>query len=126
MHEQKAILFKDFKTAKMIMRTNNPLTIKRLGRRVSGFKRSVWEEKAKDIVKTANMAKFSQNPKLKKQLVATYPDILVEANPFDKIWGIGLSSDDSRAKNKRQWKGKNQLGYILTEVRNSFLMKKTD
>ena len=123
MHEQKAILFEDYDVASKIMQTKNPITMKRLGRRVSNFKQSVWEEEAKKIVKRANMAKYSQNPALKRKLYATYPKVLVEANPYDKIWGMGLSSDDPRAKNKRSWRGKNLLGYILTEVRNLLLLE---
>lgn len=33
---------------------------------------------------------FSQNDDLKTILFSTYPKTLVEASPYDKIWGIGL------------------------------------
>lgn len=63
------------------------------------------------------MFQFSQNEELKQQLLLTYPKTLVEASPYDRIWGIGLSEDDSRAWNELTWKGKNLLGKILTTVR---------
>lgn len=61
---------------------------------------------------------FSQNDDLKTILFSTYPKTLVEASPYDKIWGIGLRKDDPRAWNKSTWLGKNLLGEILTRVRD--------
>lgn len=61
---------------------------------------------------------FSQNDDLKTILFSTYPKTLVEASPFDKIWGIGLRKDDPGAWNKSTWLGKNLLGEILTRVRD--------
>ena len=43
---------------------------------------------------------------------------LVEASPYDKIWGIGLKSTSPLAQNRSTWKGTNLLGKILTEVRD--------
>lgn len=60
---------------------------------------------------------FSQNEELKQQLLWTHPKTLVEASPYDQIWGIGLSEDDPKAWNKLTWRGKNLLGEILTTVR---------
>ena len=37
-----------------------------------------------------NMAKFSQNSRLKAILLSTEDKIIVEASPYDTIWGIGL------------------------------------
>lgn len=61
---------------------------------------------------------FSQNDNLKTILFSTYPKTLVEASPYDKIWGIGLPQNDPRAWNKSTWLGKNLLGGILTRVRD--------
>lgn len=63
------------------------------------------------------MFQFSQNEELKQQLLLTYPKTLVEASPYDRIWGIGLSENDPKAWNKLTWRGKNLLGEILTTVR---------
>lgn len=68
-------------------------------------------------MKTGLIEKFSQNPDLKKALVRTGDAILVEASPFDKIWGIGISAKDAQ-KNK-PWEGENLLGKALMEVRDN-------
>ena len=61
-------------------------------------------------------AKFSQNPELKTQLLATGEKVLVEASPYDKIWGIGFNKSDALTS-KAKW-GQNLLGKVLMEVRN--------
>ena len=73
---------------------------------------------AKNLVLKANMAKFSQNPDLKRVLLDT-KGLIVEASPLDTIWGIGLDEDDPRALDRAQWKGTNWLGEVLTKVRAS-------
>jgi ribA/ribD-fused uncharacterized protein len=50
-------------------------------------------------------------------LLETKPKILVEASPYDKIWGIGLSIADAIKTPKSQWPGQNLLGKALVEVR---------
>ncbi len=51
-------------------------------------------------------AKFTQNPDLKKQLLATGNQVLIENSPTDTYWGCGASGD-----------GKNQLGQMLMYIR---------
>ena len=43
--------------------------------------------------------------------------MLVEASPYDKVWGIGLSTDDENAEKPLQWKELNLLAFILMKVR---------
>lgn len=50
-------------------------------------------------------------------MLLTYSKTLVEASPYDRIWGIGLSENDPKAWNKLTWREKNLLGEILTTVR---------
>lgn len=71
--------------------------------------------------KLSFLSKFSQNKKLKEQLLRTFPRTLVEASPMDRIWGIGLAKDDHRAWNKQTWRGQNLLGEVLTRVRNNIM-----
>ena len=65
-----------------------------------------------------NKAKFGQNPKLKEFLLSTGDSILVEASPYDKIWGIGLDRETALKGTVGQWKGENLLGCALMEVRD--------
>ena len=54
-------------------------------------------------------------------MLATAGHTLVEASPIDRIWGISLSQDDSKAGDGSKWRGTNWLGEILTEVREKIL-----
>jgi len=70
------------------------------------------------MVKKGNLLKFSQNQKIRKFLLSTGKKILVEASPYDKIWGIGMLETDHRAENPLLWNGENLLGFALMEVRD--------
>lgn len=115
---QKAVLMQDMLTAQVILETPDPNIVKRLGRQVKNFDQLKWDAAKWGIVYNINLAKFTQNPGLKKTLIATGTKTLVEASPYDTIWGIGMTQDDPRAQDPRLWKGQNLLGYILTDVRN--------
>ena len=61
---------------------------------------------------------------LQSILLSTTPALLVEASPYDRIWGIGLPAGDRRALNKDTWLGENLLGYALTKVRDLYSSNK--
>ncbi|WP_199169863.1 NADAR family protein [Rhodopirellula bahusiensis] len=65
----------------------------------------------------AVVAKFIQNSHLLEFLLGTGDAVLVEASPYDRIWGIGLKADDERAKDPVTWQGQNLLGFALMDVR---------
>ena len=56
-------------------------------------------------------------------MIATFPRILVEAAPRDSLWGIGMGSSNDKANSRLTWKGKNKLGYLLTNIRNEIMEK---
>lgn len=66
----------------------------------------------------AHWAKYDQHKKLRDYLLSQ-DGYMVEASPYDKIWGIGLSANDPRANNPNLWEGLNWLGKILTEIKFS-------
>lgn len=118
MMAEKARIFGDDDTWQQIMASYDPMTIKKLGRKVRNFNAYVWKKNCQQIVKRGNLAKFSQNQKLLEYLLGTGDKILVEASPKDTIWGIGLAEDASEASNPRLWQGENLLGFTLMEVRD--------
>lgn len=118
MMAQKAILFNDIKIYKQILRAKDPKEYKSLGRQINNFSEEKWEEYKYSIVIKGNLAKFSQNMKLKEFLMKTKDKILVEASPYDKIWGIGKSADSKNLENPNTWNGENLLGFSLMEVRD--------
>lgn len=118
MMAQKAALFGDEKVRKEIMAAGHPKQYKDLGRKISNFRQDVWDKSCRDIVTEGNVAKFSQNEELKTFLLNTKERVLVEASPYDRIWGIGMSADDPRCENPTQWNGTNSLGFCLMEARD--------
>lgn len=100
-----------------ILAAASPGAAKALGRKVRGFDEAVWVDQRFKIVCEANFAKFGQHPPLQKFLAETGTKILVEASPFDRIWGIGMAAHDPGADDPNQWKGLNLLGFALMEAR---------
>lgn len=92
---------------------------KKLGRLVEGFDAAVWAEHCRRIVTEASEHKFAQNPHLKEFLLSTGETVLVEASPYDNVWGIGLAANDPLALDPRTWKGENLLGFSLMDARSA-------
>jgi ribA/ribD-fused uncharacterized protein len=113
----KALLFNDHKSLQAIMASAQPKQQKALGRAVTGFNKTTWERQAQNLVYAGCALKFEQSALLKKFLLNTH-GLLVEASPYDQVWGIGIAESDPRATNPAQWLGTNWLGQVLTCVRN--------
>lgn len=125
MMAKKALLFGDNVTCAKIMSASHPNQFKALGRKIKPFDEATWNEHKKEIVVQGNLAKFGQNERLKTFLLNTGNRVLVEASPYDKIWGIGMSANDDNVENPNMWKGENNLGFALMEVRD-ILAENTD
>lgn len=117
MMHQKALLFGDTEIAEQIMEESNPREQKRFGRMIKNFDKALWDKNCLSIVYKGNIAKFTQNPELKEQMLATEDRIFVEASPLDYIWGIGLAEDAEGIDNPSNWLGLNLLGQALTLVK---------
>ncbi|WP_440135425.1 NADAR family protein [Chitinophaga sancti] len=114
----KATLFGDTEIEKKILASPSPATVKALGRKVANFDPAKWDAAKREIVRQGNIHKFTQHPELKAFLLSTGKDVLVEASPLDRIWGIGLSATNENAAHPEKWRGQNLLGYALMEVRD--------
>lgn len=122
MMAKKAELFKDYNIQKQIMQSFSQRDIKALGRKVHNFNESIWLKNREKIVFDGNYAKFTQNENLKNFMLSTENKILVEASPYDTIWGIG-HDDKNRAfvSNPNNWRGINLLGFTLMKVREKII-----
>jgi ribA/ribD-fused uncharacterized protein len=114
----KACLFHDSGRLDKILNAGNPGAAKAFGREVAGFDNKTWTRHRFDAVCQANLLKFSQHPALGEFLLRTGEQVLVEASPKDRIWGIGLSASDPQADNPNCWRGSNLLGFALMSVRH--------
>jgi ribA/ribD-fused uncharacterized protein len=65
-----------------------------------------WDEYKRFVMKECCMAKFLQHPELRKQLMDTGDEELMEDSPVDWYWGCGADGT-----------GKNVLGQVLMEIR---------
>lgn len=113
----KALVFRDYDTADRIMQTESPAEQKSLGRSVRNFNREVWDQHCMSIVIKGNYYKFKQNIPLGKELLSSDNRIIVEASPYDNIWGIGMGENALGIEDPANWKGLNLLGNAIMNVR---------
>ena len=116
---KKAMYFHDTHTAEQVLHTTDPKQAKRLGKTVKNFDLAQWSSVCDTIMRTGLSAKFLENDTLASFLRSTGDSNLVEANPHDKYWGVGLSMQDDDVWISSKWKGKNVLGKLLEEVRSA-------
>lgn len=119
---EKATFFDDEEIAKTILNTASPRIAKKLGRQIKNFDAEKWSEVSRDIMTKVNKAKWNSSEEMKTTLKSTFPKTLVEASPYDKIWGVGLSANDDRILDEKNWRGKNWLGMSLMLVREYLVL----
>jgi ribA/ribD-fused uncharacterized protein len=116
---RKAIFFKDFEIALKILETTNPQEAKSLGRKVKYYNNDRWNKVREQIMYEVNIDKY-KDEKLQGILLSTKNLIIVESSPVDKIWGVGLSKEDPRILDEKNWNGLNLLGKVLMRVREYY------
>lgn len=114
----KAKFFEDEETAEKIYNCSSPEQARKLGREVRNYDDADWDSVRVDYMKRAVTYKFFQNEELRKRLLDERYDgkSFVEAAWYDRIWGIGYNEKDALG-NESSW-GRNELGNILTELRD--------
>lgn len=118
MMAEKARLFDDDESREKIIACKTPGEAKKLGRLVTPFDDAKWKAACFEIVVGGNVAKFSQNADCLSVMRQTGTKVLVEAAPRDRIWGIGMGAANENARRPELWRGQNQLGFALMEVRD--------
>lgn len=114
---EKAKYFGDSESALKIIENQDPYTAKKLGRKVKGYDDVEWSKVRYKIMTNVLYSKFGQNKAMCNELLSTGNKLIVEASPYDKIWGIGLQTDDPLALDPSNWQGENLLGKAIMEVR---------
>jgi ribA/ribD-fused uncharacterized protein len=114
----KARLFHDQAALQRVLGSDSPGAAKAAGRAVQGFDEQVWAAERYRIVLAGTRAKFSQHPDLLDVLTRTGDQIIAEASPRDRIWGIGLAADHPDARHPMVWRGLNLLGFALMDARD--------
>jgi ribA/ribD-fused uncharacterized protein len=118
---EKAKFFDDYEIAEQLLSESNPKYAKALGRKVKNFDDTMWAVASFPAMIVVNFAKWNSSPHLKELLISTHPKKLVEASPFDKIWGVGLAQDNDLILDEKNWKGMNLLGKVLMNVRREIM-----
>lgn len=115
---KKAEHFHDDITATKMKVLNDPAQIMKLGKNVKNFKQEEWETECRDVMMTANMAKYSQNPALRQALLDTGDKEILESSRHDTYWGTGLGLRSKHALTSTDFQGKNHMGQLLVLVRD--------
>ena len=97
------------KIQEKIRQIASPMDAALEGRNRQNPLRPDWEEVKDKVMLQALRMKFSQNPEIGKELLATGDAILIEHTRNDDYWADG--GDGS---------GKNKLGLLLMQVREEF------
>ena len=139
MMSEKALLFGDMDSYAKIMKEPDPAKCKKLGKNVYPFFHHVWKDAFKEIVFHGNLGKLQSDISIINALLETEDAVLVEASPYDDVYGAGLSKDSLLNKDGTlkvmpwDWhkegktdQAQNNLGFILMGIRDLFndLMKK--
>lgn len=115
----KAATFADMAVMEKVLKTRDPKKQKALGRTVRGFDDPTWCSVREEISDRFLLAKFQQNHDLKQILLNTGDKILVEASPFDAVWGIKMGVNEyPQILDPKNWRGLNLLGESLMRVRH--------
>ena len=116
----KAILFKDYITAKKILNATMALECKTLSKEIDNYERDTWESCAKERCMQGICQKFAQNSALKDVLIhCTGMKTIVESTS-DSFWGSGVSLYLQDCLNPRQWHSKGIMSEILMDLRDKF------
>ena len=109
----KARTFGDEEIELAILSCPSPRECKSLGYAIKHFDMGRWKEVCDEIMRRGVTEKFSQNPELRKELLATDCAELIEATQYDSWWGSGRNITEEHDT----YPGLNKMGLILMCVR---------
>ena len=119
----RALSWGDKILARKIHTTRDPFKCFLLGQSsLCRFNRQFWRAKgALRCMQEAVRAKFSSNDTLRNYLTDTGDSVICHAGNKDRYWGVGLKYEDPNVFIRGRWKGRNEMGKVLTRVRQELL-----
>eukprot|EP01084_Bolivina_argentea_P140749 247386_1 len=131
MMAQKAKIMGDDESFKKILNVSGDndgsVTCKILGRGIKPWDENKWNINKEDVCFHGNYNKFAQNNELKIKLLSyDTKKVFVDGWKGNKIWGVGIDIDDKTIEDKKNWKGQNLLGIVITKVRDQILKEKNE
>lgn len=113
----KAIICEREDIAVRLKEMDDPAKIKHKGDRIDTC--DTWEKTKEGVMRNVLLQKFVQNPELKTKLLSTSGLPLLECTN-NRYWGTGWFLDDQQWNETVNYPGKNVLGVMLGEIRDSF------
>lgn len=101
--------------ADQVRQVKTPKAAAKMGRERTRPLRPDWEKVKDDMMRKAVLRKFETHADIRALLLATGDELIVENSPIDYYWGCGADGS-----------GKNMLGQILVEVRESLRQRTED
>lgn len=112
----KAIICEKEDAAIRLKELDDPKVIKLKGDKIPTCDK--WEKAKTAVMKNILRQKFTQNPELKAKLLGTSGTPLLECTN-NRFWGTGWFLDDLQWNETNIYPGKNVLGKLLEEIRES-------
>jgi ribA/ribD-fused uncharacterized protein len=135
---EQALLFGDFDSYKIIMDEPDPQKCKKAGRNIKNYDENKWRAAFKETIFRGAYMRALCDEEFAGALLATGEDVLIEASPFDDVYGAGMKEselitpDGTLKVPPQQWRAyksekqsENILGFVLMGVRD-YLRKLTE
>ena len=114
---QKARVMGDREMAEAALNAPHPRDAKIAGGKVAPYDGALWEAVREQLVYYGVREKYLQNERERNLLLSTGCAVLVEASPYDRVWGVGLAADDPAFGSVERWRGSNLQGRVSMRVR---------
>jgi hypothetical protein len=98
--------FDDVKIKEEIKNAESPLKAFELGKKYKPFRKTNWDEIKVNVLYEIIKEKVKQHEEVRKALLVTGDEEIIEDNPNDNFWGSG-----------KDGKGQNNTGKILMKIR---------
>ncbi len=133
MMSETALMFQDYDIYDKIMKEKDPEKCKRLGKKVKNYDSAKWKASVREILFHGNLSKLQSDIRIVDALLETGDAVLVEASPYDDIYGAGLdkasllNKDGTLKVMPQDWhkpgettQAQNLLGFVLMGIRDLF------